>query len=102
MRLLGQSYSLPGPRRIPFSARAVVEEKLDEILKEDIIEKVDEPTVWLSPVHIVIKSPEKVRMVVDMSVANRAIQRTRRVLPTPEEVLCELDGSRERIVNMHV
>ena len=80
------------PRRIPFSARAVVEEKLDEMLREDIIEKVDEPTVWLSPVHIV-KSPEKVRMVVDMSVANRAIQRTRRVLPTPEEVLCELDGA---------
>ena len=56
----------------------------------------DEPTVWLSPVHIV-RSPEKVRMVVDMSVANKAIQRTRRVLPTPEEVLCELDGAQYKI-----
>ena len=27
--------------------------KLDEMLTEDIVEKVNEPTVWLSPVHIV-------------------------------------------------
>ena len=80
------------PRRIPFSARAVVEEKLKELEKQDIIEKIDEPTVWLSPIHIV-KQPDKVRMVVDMSVANKAIKRNRRVLPTPEEVFCELDGA---------
>ena len=79
-------------RRIPFSARAVVEEKLKELEKQDIIEKVDEPTIWLSPIHIV-KQPDKVRMVTDMSVANKAIKRDRRVLPTPEEVFCELDGA---------
>ena len=70
------------PRRIPFSARAVAEEKLKELEKQDIIEKIDEPTVWLSPIHIV-KQLDKVRMVVDMSVANKAIKRNRRVLPTP-------------------
>ena len=41
------------PRRIPFSARAVVEEKLKELEKQDIIVKIDEPTVWLSPIRIV-------------------------------------------------
>ena len=80
------------PRRIPFSARAVVEEKLKELEKQDIIEKIDEPTVWFSPIHIV-KQLDKVRMVVDMYVANKAIKRNRRVLPTPEEVFCELDGA---------
>ena len=38
--------------------------KSDERLTEDIVEKVNEPTVWLSPVHIV-RSPEKVRVVVE-------------------------------------
>ena len=80
------------PRRVPFSARAMVEKKLKELEEQDIIEKVDEPTVWLSPVHIV-KQSDKVRMVVDMSIANKAIMRNRRVLPTPEEVFCELDGA---------
>ena len=80
------------PRRIPFSARAVVEEKLKELEKQDIIEKIDEPTVWLSPIHIV-KQLDKVCMVVDISVANKAIKINRRVLPTPEEVFCELDGA---------
>ena len=80
------------PRRVPFSARALVEEKLREYVEQDIIEKVDEPTVWLSPIHIV-KQPDKLRMVVDMSIANKAIKRNRRVLPTPEEVFCELDGA---------
>jgi hypothetical protein len=80
------------PRRTPYSARSVVEDKVEELERDDIIERVEEPTEWLSPIHIV-KQPDKVRMVVDMSVANHAIQRTRRILPTPEEVLCDLDGA---------
>ena len=32
-------------------------------------------------------------MVIDMSLANAAIKRTRRTLPTPEEIFCELDGA---------
>ena len=80
------------PRRIPCSARAVVEEKQKELEKQDNIENIDKLTVWLSPIHIV-KQLDKVRMVVDMSVANKAIKRNRQVLPTPEEVFCELDGA---------
>ena len=61
--------------------------------EQDIIERVEGPATWLSPIHIV-KQPDKVRMVVDMSLANKAIKRDRRLLPTPEEVFCELDGAR--------
>ena len=77
------------PRRIPLSMRQVVEEKIEELLRDDIIEKADGPTTWLSPVHVV-KQTDKVRMVVDMSVANTAILRSRRTLRTPEEIFCEL------------
>ena len=79
-------------RRIPFSQRKAVESKIGELLKEGIIEKVEGHTPWLSPIHVV-RQADKVRMVVDMTVANRAIRRSRRTLPTPEEMHCEISGS---------
>ena len=79
-------------RRIPFSQRKAVESKIGELLKEGIIEKVEGHTPWLSPIHVV-RQADKVRMVVDMTVANRAIRRSRRILPTPEEMHCEISGS---------
>jgi hypothetical protein len=36
-----------------FSLRGKIEEKLDELLREDIIEKVDETTPWVNPVVVV-------------------------------------------------
>ena len=40
-------------RRIPFSQRGAVEEKIGELLREGIIERVEGPTPWLSPIHVV-------------------------------------------------
>ena len=34
-------------RRIPFSRRAKVSERLEELLKLDVIEKVEGPTSWV-------------------------------------------------------
>ena len=79
-------------RRIPFSQRKAVETKIGELVEEGIIEKVEGHTPWLSPIHVV-RQADKVRMVVDMTVANKAIRRSRRTLPTPEEMHCEISGS---------
>jgi hypothetical protein len=48
-------------RRTAFSLRGKIEEKLDELLREDIIEKVDGPTPWVNPVVVVPKANGKVR-----------------------------------------
>ena len=80
-------------RRIPFSQRKAVESKIGELVKEGIIERVEGHTPWLSPIHVV-RQADKVRMVVDMTVANKAIRRSRRTLPTPEEMHCEISGSK--------
>lgn len=37
------------PRRQPFSVRQKMEEELQHLLEQDIIEKVNEPTGWVSP-----------------------------------------------------
>lgn len=81
------------PRRIPFSLREKLEQKLDELLKLDIIERVEGPTPWVSPVVIVPKPSGDIRLCVDMRQANQAVIRERHMIPTVEEILYDLNGS---------
>ena len=80
-------------RRIPFALRDKVTAKTNELMKEDIIEKVEGPTTWVSPVVITPKSSGEIRLCVDMRRANEAIIRERLPIPTIDEVLEELNGS---------
>ena len=81
------------PRRIPFSLRKKVENKLQELLEKDIIEKVEGPTPWVSPVCVVPKPTGEIRLCVDMRRANEAVQRERHPIPTMDEVLHEMNQS---------
>lgn len=76
--------------------RAAVEKKLENLENDDIIEKVEGPTPWISPIVIVPKSsdPMDVRLCVDMREANRAIQRERHLTPTIDDIICDLNGAR--------
>ena len=80
-------------RRVPFSLRSQIEKKLDELEKLDVIEKAQGPTPWISPVVIIPKSNDEIRLCVDMRQANSAIVRERHPKPTVEEVLHEFNGS---------
>ena len=81
-------------RRLPFGLREKVDQKLDELLKEDIIEEVPSgPTEWVSPLVVVPKPDGDIRICVDMRKANEAIERERHPIPTIEEVLHDLNGS---------
>ena len=63
-------------RRLPFGLRTKVDEKLDELLAEDIIKKVsDRPTQWVSPLVVVAKADGDIRICVDMHRANTARER---------------------------
>ena len=79
------------PRRIPLSQRAKLAEKLEELEKLDIIEKAEGPTPWVSPVVIVPKKNNDIRLCVDMRQANEAVIRERHPIPTVDEVLQELN-----------
>ena len=81
-------------RRLPFGLREKVDEKLDELLKEDIIEEVPGgPTEWVSPLVVVPKPDGDICICVDVRRANEAIERERHPIPTIEEVLHDLNGS---------
>ena len=80
-------------RRVPFSVKDKVTAKVNELLEKDIIEKVEGPTVWVSPVVVAPKPSGDIRLCVDMRRANEAIIRERLPIPTIDEVLESLNGS---------
>ena len=53
-------------RRVPFSLRSKVEEKINELVSQDIIESVEGPTSWVNPVVIVPKPKGDITLCIGM------------------------------------
>ena len=87
---VGQSH-----RRIQFHQRKAVELELKRLESEDIIEKVVGPTPWVSQILVVPKpnSPGEIRICIDMRLPNQAIQRTRHITPTIDDLILDLNGA---------
>ena len=82
-------------RRVPFHLRDKVEAELSRLEETGIIETVDSATDWISPIVIAPKKDSnEIRMCVDMVEPNRAIKRTRHVIPTVEELRHDLNGAK--------
>nr|XP_034319592.1 uncharacterized protein K02A2.6-like [Crassostrea gigas] len=83
-------------RRIPFHLRKKVEAELRRLEDLDIIEKVEGPTPWVSPIVVAPKpkNPDEIRMCVDMRLPNEAIQRTRHITPTVDDIIHDLNGAK--------
>ena len=59
------------PRRVPFALRDKVRAHVDDLLEKDIIEHVDGPSSWVSPVVIAPKpGSDNIRLCVDTRQAN--------------------------------
>lgn len=61
------------PRRVPFSIRRELGEKLKEMEDRGIIKKVTEPTKWVSSLVVVRKPSGKLRICIDPTNLNKAI-----------------------------
>ncbi len=81
-------------RRIPFHLRDKVRDKVQELLKANIIEKVSGPTRWLNPVVVAPKPNGEIRLCLDMRRANEAVIRGRHPIPTVDEILQNMNGSK--------
>ena len=81
-------------RRVPFNLREKLSNKLDELEKLDVIEKVNEPSEWISPVVVVLKPNGDIRLCVDMRQANQAVKRVHHPTPTIDELLQDMNESK--------
>ena len=76
-------------RRVPFHQRQKVTAELRDLERNDIIERLNGPTPWVSPIVVVPKPkrPGEVRICVDMREPNRAIIRERHPSPTMDDIV---------------
>lgn len=81
-------------RRVPVALRKKVEQRLEELLSADIIEPVNEPSQWVSPLVVAVKDNGDLRLCVDMRRANTAIKRQTHPIPTLDDFLTRLKGAR--------
>lgn len=80
-------------RRLPFATLERVEKKLEELLANDIIEPVFEPSRWVSPMVVVVKDSGDIRLCIDMRQVNKAILRETHPLPTIDDIRWKLNGA---------
>ena len=76
--------------------RKKVEDELKRLEELDIIEKVDGPTPWVSPIVVAPKpkNPDEIRICVDMRLPNKAVKRERHITPTIDDIIVELTGAK--------
>ena len=79
--------------RIPFHLQKKVSAELKRLEQDGIIEKVDDPTPWISPLVTIPKKNGDVRLCVDMRMPNQAIQRERHPTPTVDDLVDALNGA---------
>ncbi|XP_065204814.1 uncharacterized protein K02A2.6-like [Planococcus citri] len=72
-------------RPIPVNLQHKVDAELDNLLKNDIIEPVNEPSTWVSNIVISLRG-DKTRICVDMRDANEAIETQHYPFPTMDDI----------------
>lgn len=77
-------------RRVPVALEKLVDEKINEMLRHGIIEKVTGVSKWISPLVVAPKGDNDIRICVDMRRANLAVDRENYPLPTMDDFLPHL------------
>ena len=80
-------------RSIPFHVRGDVEKELERLQRLDVIERVEGPTPWISPIVVGPKKSAEVRICVDMGEANKAVKREKHLMPTIDDLIADLNGA---------
>lgn len=81
------------PRRVAAPIKKEVRAKIEELEKQGILEKVTEPSDWISSM-VVVKKPDKLRICLDPQDLNKALRRSHYILPTIEEILPSLSKAK--------
>jgi len=85
-------FCLTTPRRVPLPLMKKAKEEIEHMLQLNVIEPVDDPTEWCSPIVVVPKVNGSVRIGIDLTKLNQAVCRKVYHMPTVEETLGRLTG----------
>ena len=87
-------YHVSAPRKVPVPLQEAVSREIQWMLDHDIIRPVKEPTEWCAPITLPIKKNGKLRVCVDLRQLNRHLLRPKFPLPTLEDIMSSLAGSK--------
>lgn len=79
--------------RIPVAMEEKVDQKILQMLQSDVIEPAVGPPEWISPMVVVPKGKNDIRLCINMRYPNQAIQREHYPLPMIDTLLNKLRGS---------
>ena len=82
------------PRRVPVAIREQLRSTLEELVVQDIIAPITQPTPWISSLVALPKKNGRLRLCLDPQDLNKAIQREHYPLPTIEEIATRLHGAK--------
>ena len=82
------------PRRVPVALRDRLKTTLDDMVCQEIIAPVTEPTPWISSMVVVPKKNGTLRICLDPQNLNKAILREHYALPTIEDIATRLHGAK--------
>ena len=81
-------------RTVAIRLRQGVEKEIKNMLEQDLIEPANGPTPWVSAIVPVRKPNGDVRICVDARAANKAIQRSRFLMPTIDDLVVKMNNAR--------
>lgn len=81
------------PRRIPVAVKHELQSALDDLEQKDIIEKVEEPSQWISNI-LLVRRNGKLRICLDPYLLNKSLQREHLQSSTIEEIFPELSKAK--------
>jgi transposase InsO family protein len=87
-------FALTVPRAVPVPLQSKVKAKLDDMLQQGVISPVSVPTEWCAAMVVVPKRSGEVRICVDLTGLNKAVQREVYPLPQTDHLLCQLAGAK--------
>jgi 2-phospho-L-lactate guanylyltransferase (CobY/MobA/RfbA family) len=81
-------------RHASFHLRDGIEKAIQLMLENDIIEKSEGPTPWVSQIVPIMKESGEIRICLDSKMINTAIERQCHSCPTAEEVAIDLNEAK--------
>ena len=101
---MGQEYDLTlkesavpcvhAPRWVPLALKDALKTQLDDMVKNEVISPVKEPTDWVSSLVVVEKKNKKLRICIDPRDLNKHIKRSHYPLPTFDHIVPDLQNAK--------